>query len=138
MRLPTLAATIIAATVTLPIGLAWADGDVAAGKKVFRKCVACHTVEAGKTKATGPNLLGVVGRKAGIADYKYSDPLIQAGEAGLVWTPEKLDDYLKDPKKFLAKELDMKKSKVRNKMAFKLRKEDQRADVIAYLGSLSD
>ncbi|MDA0701888.1 MAG: c-type cytochrome [Proteobacteria bacterium] len=138
MRFPTVAAAIIAGAIILPAGTALADGDAAAGEKVFKKCMSCHTVEAGKTKATGPNLLGVVGRKAGTADYKYSDALIQAGEGGLVWTPEALDDYIEDPKEFLAAQLGIDKSKVKNKMAFKLKKDDQRADVIAYLSSLSN
>lgn len=138
MHFPTVAAAIFAAAVILPAGTALADGDVAAGEKVFKKCVSCHTVEAGKTKATGPNLLGVVGRKAGTADYKYSDALVAAGEGGLVWTPETLDDYIEDPKEYLAEQLGLEKSKVKNKMAFKLKKEDQRADVIAYLASLSN
>lgn len=138
MHFPTVAAAIFAAAVILPAGTALADGDVAAGEKVFKKCVSCHTVEVGKTKATGPNLLGVVGRKAGTADYKYSDALVAAGEGGLVWTPETLDGYIEDPKEYLAEQLGLEKSKVKNKMAFKLKKEDQRADVIAYLASLSN
>lgn len=138
MRYPTIAAAVVAFAVILPTGMAWADGDVAAGEKVFKKCVSCHTIEAGKTKATGPNLLGVVGRKAGTADYKYSDALVQAGEGGLAWSPETLDPYIADPKEFLAAQLGIDKSKVKNKMAFKLTKDDQRADVIAYLASLSN
>lgn len=138
MRFSTVASAIIAAAVILPAGTALADGDAAAGEKVFKKCMSCHTVEAGKTKATGPNLLGVVGRKAGTAEYKYSDALVEAGEGGLVWTPETLDPYIADPKEFLAAQLGIDKSKVKNKMAFKLKKDDQRADVIAYLASLSN
>ena len=41
-----------------------ADGDAAAGKKVFNKCMACHDAMNDKDKV-GPSLVGVIGRKAG-------------------------------------------------------------------------
>ncbi|MEP4476522.1 MAG: c-type cytochrome, partial [Lentilitoribacter sp.] len=51
---------------------AMAEGDVAKGEKVFKKCAACHTLEEGKNKV-GPSLYGVFGRAAGtLEDYKYS------------------------------------------------------------------
>ena len=106
------------------------------GEKVFRKCKACHSVEAGRTKPAGPNLLGLFGRQAGTADYRFSTSMIEAGEAGLVWTPELVDAYITDPKAFLKETLDT--TRVRNKMVFKLKDEDERADVIAYLMSLGD
>ena len=102
-------------------GTAQAGGDAAAGEKVYKKCKACHAMEAGKNKV-GPSLAGIVGRQAGIADgYKYSD--VMAG-SGVVWTEETLDQYLADPKGFMPG----------NKMTFSgLKKDDDRADVIAYL-----
>ena len=117
-------------------GGAFAAGDATKGEKVFKKCKTCHTVEADKKKAQGPNLLGVVGRTAGTADYKYSDAMIEAGEKGLVWDEDNMNEYVRDPKKFLAKFLDAKR--VKNKMKFKLKNDTQRADVIAYLKSLSN
>ena len=113
---------------------AFTPGDPVSGEKVFRKCKACHSVEAGTTRPAGPNLLGVFGRQAGTADYRFSTSMIEAGEAGLVWTPELMDVYIADPKAFLKETLGV--TRVRNKMAFKLRDEDERADVIAYLMSL--
>ena len=138
MCFPAPAAIAAALALVLHAGPSLADGDAAAGEKVFKKCSACHTVEAGKTKPTGPNLLGVVGRQAGTTEFKYSEPMAQAGEAGLVWSVETLDSYIADPKAFLAERLDVDKKDVKNKMAFKLKKEAQRADVIAYLVSLSN
>ena len=102
-------------------GLAQAEGDAAKGEKVFNKCKACHTLEAGKNKI-GPSLHGLIGRAAGTAEgFKYSDAM--AG-SGLTWDEATLDQYLADPKGFIPG----------NKMVFVgVKKDDQRADVIAYL-----
>lgn len=103
-----------------------ADGDAAAGKTVFNVCKACHTIEAGGPNRVGPNLHGIVGRKAGSADgFSYSQAV---KDAGYVWDEQKLDTYLKDPKAALPG----------NKMAFAGVKDDaKRADLIAYLKSES-
>lgn len=107
-------------------GAALADGDAAAGKKVFNKCKVCHSLEAGENKI-GPSLAGVVGRAAGTVEgFKYSDAM---KEAGLTWDEETLDKYLADPKGFIPG----------NKMAFAgLKKEADRENVIAYIESESD
>jgi cytochrome c len=102
-------------------GVAHADGDAAAGQKVFAKCKACHNADSDKNKI-GPSLMGVVGRHAGTYDgFNYSAAM--KGE-DITWTPENLDKYLADPKGFVPG----------NKMAFiGLKKEDDRKNVIAYL-----
>ena len=71
---------------------AFADGDAAKGEKEFKKCKACHAIEAPDGTAimkggkTGPNLYGVVGRTAGTyPDFNYGESLVSAGQAGLVW-----------------------------------------------------
>lgn len=112
---------VAAVVVALAGGSAQAGGDAAAGEKVFKKCKACHAIEAGKNKV-GPSLAGVFGQKAGSADgYKYSDVM---ANSGIVWTEETLDQYLADPKTFMPG----------NKMTFTgLKKEADRANVIAYL-----
>lgn len=72
--------------------------DAAAGKDVFKECMACHTVEAGKNKV-GPSLHGVVGRPAGSIDgFRYSKPMQEKAGAGFTWTPENLKAYLLAPK----------------------------------------
>lgn len=120
----------------LPFSAAHAEGDATRGEKVFKRCSACHQVGPEAKNRVGPVLTGVIGRTAGTAEgYKYGKSTLAAGEKGLVWTEETLSDYLVDPKKFLRTYLDDPKAK--SKMAFKLKKEDQRQDVIAYLKSVS-
>ena len=129
-------AFIAAFLLALTGSVALAEGDPAAGEKVFKKCKTCHTVVEGKKKAQGPNLLGVVGRPAGSTEFKYSKSMKAAAEKGLVWDESNMNDYVKDPKKFLKAYLGAKK--VKNKMVFKLKNDKQRANVIAYLKSLSE
>jgi len=101
-----------------------ADGDVEAGKNVFKKCHACHNVGEGAKNSVGPMLNGIVGRKAGsVEGYAYSEA--NKG-SGITWDAATLDDYLKDPKAKVAG----------TKMMFPgLPNDKDRADVIAYLGS---
>ena len=96
--------------------------DVDAGKKVFRKCKACHTLKEGGKSAIGPNLYGVVGRNAATVDgFKYSKAM---KESGLVWDEATLTGYLTKPKEFLPG----------NKMPFPgLKKPEQIENVIAYI-----
>jgi len=98
-------------------------GDVAAGRQVFRKCQACHSLDPGKN-LIGPSLAGVFGRKAGSApNYNYS-PAMKS--ANIVWDAKTLDPYLNDPQKVVPG----------NKMPFPgLKTEHDRDDIIAYLAS---
>ena len=98
------------------------DGDAAAGRVVFRKCQACHSLEPGK-HLLGPSLAGIIGRKAGSeAGYNYSPAMTQAG---IVWDTKTLDAYLADPKTIPG-----------NKMPFPgLKTDHDRKDVITFLAS---
>jgi nitrite reductase (NO-forming) len=104
------------ATVAAPIN----GGDAAAGRLVFRKCQACHSMEPGKT-ILGPTLAGILGRKAGSdPGYSYSPAMKQAN---IVWDAKSLDAYLRDPQKLVPG----------NKMPFPgLKTDNDRADVIAF------
>ncbi len=67
-----LTAMALILTTALASGSALAEGDAAKGKKVFKKCKACHSLQAGKKKI-GPDLAELFGRKAGSVDgLKYS------------------------------------------------------------------
>lgn len=91
-----------AATILALAAPALAEGDADKGAKEFRKCKACHKLEAGAKSTVGPNLYGVMGRTAGtVEDYKYSSDLVAAGEAGAVWDVATLEAYLPDPSGWL-------------------------------------
>lgn len=101
--------------------------DLEAGKKVFKKCKSCHTLEKGASHKVGPNLWGVLGRDVATHDgFKYSKAM--KNYAG-VWSAERLVKFLTKPK-----------SEIKGtKMSFGgLKKEADRANIIAYLNSMSD
>lgn len=111
-------ALALALSVTSP---ARAGGDPANGKKVFRKCQACHSLEAGKNRV-GPSLFGIVGRDAAAVEgFKYSSAM---SESGIVWTEPVLDEYLANPRSYVKG----------SRMAFPgLPDAQDRADLISYL-----
>lgn len=110
--------------------MAQAEGDVATGERVFKRCAACHAVGANAKNKVGPQLNGIVGREMGGVDgYRYSKPLTEkAAEVG-TWDEEELMAYLADPSGFLGG---------RGKMAQKFPKEDDRLNVIAYLKTYAE
>ncbi|NIZ02767.1 c-type cytochrome [Thalassospira lucentensis] len=105
-------------------------GDAAKGEKLFKRCAACHSLDAGVNKV-GPSLAGVIGRQCGSAEgFKYGKGYKAACEKGFVADEAFLTDYLKDPS---AKLSEIAGSKQRSKMAFKLKKDEDIADVIEFL-----
>jgi len=115
-------AGVLTVAIMLVAGSALAEGDEARGERLFnQQCKACHTLDKGGHNLVGPNLHGLFGRKAGTADYQYSDAM---KKSGIVWDDATLVDYLKDPK-----------AKVPNtKMTYiGLRQEQQQQDMIAFL-----
>lgn len=104
-----------------------AGADSSRGEKVFRKCVACHTVEKGGRKKIGPNLWGIVGAPVGAREgFRYSRALLAFGGS---WAPERLDAYLAKPRGLVRG----------GSMSFVgLKREQDRADVIAFLNGMSD
>jgi cytochrome c len=105
-------------------GPAQADGDVANGEKIFKKCLACHSATE-KANKVGPYLVGVINRPvASIDKYQYSDAMKEYAAASKTWDEAALNAYLENPKAVVPK----------TKMVFPgLKKPEERADLIAYL-----
>ena len=102
-------------------------GDIEHGKKVFKKCAACHSINQDGKNKIGPKLWGVMFRSVGsVTDYKYSKSL---SEYNKEWSWEEMNGFLIKPSKWIKG----------NKMGFAgLKKEKDRASVILYLNQNSD
>jgi cytochrome c len=101
------------------------DGNAEAGQAIFnRQCMVCHSVQAGQNKV-GPSLAGIFGRHSAEAPkFNYSPAL---KEADKTWDAATLDNYLADPRNYIPGA----------RMIYAgLKDAKQRADVIAYLGTL--
>jgi cytochrome c len=96
--------------------------DPVKGARIFKKCLACHRIGPGAKTVVGPELNGVVGRKAAsLPDYPYSPAL---KNSGLTWDVATLSEYLKSPRALVPGV----------RMTFPgLPKDEDIADVIAYL-----
>ncbi|MGP1395143.1 MAG: c-type cytochrome [Inquilinaceae bacterium] len=113
-----------------PIAPLLAAADPAAGESLSRACVACHSFEQGGANKVGPNLWDVVGGpKAHLDDFNYSGALQEAAAAGGEWGYEELNGFLAAPRTWLPG----------TTMSYAgLRNEGDRADLIAWLRTLSD
>ena len=114
-------------TETINISTLLALGNVEKGKKVFKKCAACHSINVDGKNKIGPKLWNVMFRPVGsVADYKYSKALVSYGKE---WTWEEMNGFLIKPSKWIQG----------NKMGFAgLKKEEDRASVILYLNENTD
>lgn len=121
----------LATATALLAGPAFAEGDATKGKKVYKKCQACHMVGEDAKAKVGPVLNDIFGMTAGTNEdfgKKYSKAMIKAGEEGLVWNEENMAEYLIKPRSFMKG----------TKMSFAgLKKEADRDNVIAYLMEFS-
>lgn len=98
------------------------SADYNRGRRTFKLCQSCHTLNEGGQNLVGPNLYGVFGQEIGAVEgFTYSKAV---QESDLVWTPEILAEWLESPRNFLPG----------NKMSFAgVRKPDDRTAVIAYI-----
>ncbi len=108
---------------SLAQNLSSADADK--GQRAAKKCASCHTFDSGGPSRAGPNLYGIVGRKAGaVSGYAYSSALAEKGQ----WGFAELDAFIANPKAYVPG----------TKMAFAgIKSPTQRADLILYLRNLS-
>jgi cytochrome c len=104
---------------------AQAGGDAKAGANVFKRCAVCHTDDKGEGDGLGPNLFGVVGRKAASeAGFAYSAPL---KKSGIIWTEANLTKWVAGPGRMVPG----------TKMQFAgITSKTQQANVVAFLASL--
>ena len=100
----------------------FASTSAAEGAKVFKQCLACHSIAEGGKNKIGPALWGVLGRQAGsLPDYKYSKAMAAYGKK---WSFEEMNGFLLKPKDWIKG----------TKMSYAgLKKEKDRAAVILYM-----
>jgi cytochrome c len=120
-----------AAAAETPIANLLVKADAAAGETIFKKCAACHDPSKGGPNKVGPNLWGIVSRPMGAHEgFSYSAALKDFSKgATVVWDYDALNHFLAAPKKYMNG----------TAMGFAgLKKEEERANVIAYLRTLAD
>jgi cytochrome c len=116
-----LGAGLVAGALALWSSIGLAQGDPAAGEKVFNKCRACHVVDEPQNRV-GPHLVGLFGRQAGsVEGFKYSDAM---KASGVTWSEETISEYIADPRGYIKG----------NRMAFVgIKDEEDVANLVAYL-----
>ena len=112
---------------SIDISALLALGDIDHGKKVFKKCAACHSINKDGKNKIGPKLWNVMFRPSGsVNDYKYSKALSAYKKD---WNWNEMNGFLLKPAKWIKG----------NKMGFAgLKNEKDRASVILYLNQNSD
>lgn len=130
MRAGFKALVVLAAGLGAQSAVADTLGDTENGKALYRQCSGCHEIGAGAKNKVGPQLNGIFGRTAAtIEGFRYSNAFQRAGAKGLEWHAEELHVFLEKPKQLVPG----------TRMSFRgFTKEEDRADVIAYLRLFSD
>jgi cytochrome c len=115
-------AIVILALIILPYRAVAQPGDATRGERMYRACVACHSLEPNRNM-TGPSLAEVWNRMAGsLASFPRYSPALKS--AGILWNDDTLDEWIKDPQHFIPG----------NTMTFAgLKDARQRADLLAFL-----
>ncbi len=125
MKLSKILSAFAASVILMMASGAMANSDVSEGKKLAKKCKACHTLKEGGKNKLGPNLYGILGQPAGkVKGYKYSKAM---ASSGLTWDRDTFVDFVAKPKKVVKG----------TKMSFPgFKKATQRAALLAYFETL--
>ena len=102
------------------------DADPVAGEAATVICAACHTFDKGGANMIGPNLWSIVDREIASVEGAYYTSALEDLEG--IWTVERLDVFLEDPLDYVPG----------TSMAINVRQPEKRADIIAYLQTLTD
>ena len=117
-----------AAAPSEPIEKLLQTASVEKGQAAAKVCTTCHTFEKNGPNRVGPNLYGIVGDKRGEDRNGFNFSAAMKAKGG-TWTYDDLNKFLTNPKAFIPG----------TAMGFAgIQKDSQRADVIAYLRTLSD
>lgn len=117
----TAAAALVSLPLLLPAGAA-AQSAAPQGETLFKqRCAMCHTVK-GKGGKLGPDLTGVMGRKAGSGAFAYS-PAMKSSK--IVWKPATIEPYLAAPTKLIPG----------SRMTISVSKPEDRKALVTYLGA---
>jgi cytochrome c len=110
------------ALIALPYRAMAEPGDPTRGERLYRVCIACHSLEPNRNM-TGPSLAEIWNRKSGsLANFPRYSPALKS--AGIIWNDATLDEWIKDPQHFIPG----------NTMTFQGMKDArQRADLLAFL-----
>ena len=104
-------------------------GDIAKGKKAFKKCASCHSIDNGGKNKSGPNLYDILNRGTATNEkFKYSKKLVSFANDNPQWTPELMNLWLENSQKLVKG----------SKMRVKVKKETDRENLIAYFQSMGE
>jgi cytochrome c len=117
--------SLAGAAILLAVGTPAGAQDASKGEAVFKRCRACHAIGPAAANKAGPALTGIVGRKAAsVPGFNYSEAMKNAGSSGVVWTDQKLAQFLEAPDQIIPN----------NVMAFSgVKDPGQLQDLIAFL-----